>query len=142
MSLFAILYAADPPTPGGGIAIAFPGHVAHTVDHRVQVHAEAIEASASTRTKPNFDLELFGFEPVISIYFALDDERSTEARRQLAAAVSSFLRGTSGAAALMYLDVLVLTRIGQAQLCATAYTDMIPDEASGWTIVPSLPQPE
>src|SRR3954462_11833054 len=120
MSLFAVLYAVDPPTPEEGIAVAFPHHVAHVVGDRVHVQTDALEASASRRTKPNFDLELFGFEPAFSIYFAIDDEHSIEARQQLAAAIRNFLHSTSGAAAFMYLDVLVLKRIGQTALCATA----------------------
>jgi hypothetical protein len=88
------------------------------------------------------DLELFGFEPAISIYFAIDKERATEARQQLAAAIRSFLSSATGDVAVTYLDTLVVKRIGQTAVCAAAYSDMLPDGGAGWTTVPELVQPE
>jgi hypothetical protein len=142
MSLFAILYAANPPTPEGAIGAAFPGQVVQAGSSPSRVQTDALEAVASRRPRPNFDLELLGFEPAVSIYFAIDKDHSVEARQQLAAAVRNFLLGTKGDVTVMYLDTLVLKRLAETAVCATSYSDLIPDDGRHWLIVPELPQPE
>ncbi|MBC7976016.1 MAG: hypothetical protein H7138_13675 [Myxococcales bacterium] len=142
MSLYSVLYATNPSTPEAAIAAAFPEHVVQVASDRSMVQTNALRASARPRTRPNFDLELLGFEPAVSIYFAIDKDRSAEARQQLAAAIRAFLDGTSGDVALTYLDTLVLKRLGDTAICAASYADMLPNRAAGWTIVPELAQPE
>ena len=142
MSLFAILYAANPPTPEGAIVAAFPGQVVQTGSTLSRVQTEALDAVASRRPKPNFDLELLGFEPTVSIYFAIDKEHSVEARRQFAAAVRNFLLNAKGDVIVTYLDTLVLKRVEETAVCVTSYSDLIPDDGLHWSIVPELPQPE
>jgi len=142
MSLYSVLYATNPPAPEAAIAAAFPTHVVQVASDRSLVQTNAVNASARRRTKPNFDLELFGFEPAVSIYLVIDKDRSVEARQELAAAIRSFLDSTSGDVALTYLDTIVLNRVGATAVCAASYADMLPNGTAGWTIVAELPQPE
>lgn len=140
MSLFAILYATNPSTPEAALAAALPGHEVQTDRDRSRVETDVLDVSAMRQTRPNFDLELFGFEPAISIYFAIDKWRSTEARQQLAAAVRNFLSSTPGDVVVTYLDTIVLKRLGETAVCASAYADMLPHGGTGWTTVPELEQ--
>lgn len=142
MSLFAILYSTDPTTPDGALSAAFPEQATQSGSDLVRVQTDALDAMASRRPRPNFDLELFGFEPAVSIYFAIDKEHSMDARPQLAAAVRNFLLSTRGDVVVMYLDVLVLKRLAGTAVCATAYSDLVPDDGRDWAIVSELAQPE
>jgi hypothetical protein len=142
MSLFATLYTSAPSSLGDVAVVTFPGlHLAVEVD-RVRIQTNAMEASIAYRTAPNFDLELFGFNSSISIYFAIDKQHSVEARSQLARAVRGFLNSTSADVAVLHLDTLVLKRLGKDAVCAQAYVDMLPEGDIGWTVVPMLEQPE
>jgi hypothetical protein len=141
MSLFAILYAADPPTPEQAIAAAFPSQTVQVGPQLTRIQTGALEATAKLRVEPNFDLELFGFKPTVSIYFAIDKERSVGARQQLATAVRSFLSSVPGDAVVSYLDTIVLKRQGLTSICAIAYSDLLPNGGAGWTMVQELKQP-
>lgn len=141
MSLFAILYATEPETSEAAAAIAFPGHSRLLESNRVVVQTNAMRTSVGLRTKPNFDSELFGFEPKVSLYFAIDDLRAMEARDELAVAIRQFLGATSGDVVVTYLDVLVLKRLGDHAVCAISYADLIPADAD-WEMVPALEQPD
>lgn len=141
MSLFAILYAAGPPLPEQAIAAAFPNQAVQSGSQFSRIQTDALEATARLREEPNFDLELFGFKPTVFIYFAIDKERSADARQQLATAVRSFLSTVSGDATVSYLDTIVLKRQGLNAVCAIAYSDLLPNGGAGWTMVPELKQP-
>jgi len=60
----------------------------------------------------------------------------------LAAAVRNLLLSTSGDVAVMYLDTLVLKRLAGTAVCATAYSDLVPDDGRDWAFVSELAQPE
>ena len=141
MSLFAVLYATNPSTPEEAIAAAFPQHDVHGKTDMRHVQTDSLDASARLQTKPNFDLELLGFDSTISIYFVLDKLRSTDARQQLAAAVRNFLSRTRGDTVVTYMDTIVLKRHSTIARCAAAYTDLLPADGAGWTVVPELEQP-
>lgn len=72
MSLFAALYTSTSSPLRDVAAVAFPGFPSTVEIDRIRIQTNAMEASVAYRTVPNFDLELFGFNSSMSIYFAIE----------------------------------------------------------------------
>lgn len=90
MSLSATLYANSPSAPEAALVKAFPGHDVNAAADRFRVTTEVLDVTARSQTKPNFDVELFGFESAMVIHFVIDKWHAPEARGELSAAVRNF----------------------------------------------------
>lgn len=124
MSIFATLYAAEPPDPEEALRMAFP-RSAITEGAPLRVTTPGVDASSWVPPQPNFHEELIGFAPAVLVYFALDKSDTAAARQDLSAAVRSFLGASRGDVVLCYLDVPILKRDAGGAYYKSSYGDFV-----------------
>lgn len=131
MSLFALLYTADPLSPEQVIGILVPGATG------AKYGSPALDATARKVDDP-FVSEDLGLAAHTRVYFALDQDTLDEGHAKLAAAVRRFADATTGDLVFLYNDIAVLRRrSGQGE-----YRRASPDFAfPGWTAVDHIQLP-
>jgi hypothetical protein len=135
VSVFALVYSDTPTSPRAALAVAFPDQ---------QIPAEApfrlvvpgLQVTSVTPGKPNFLAGDLGFDPAVSMYFALDKTALAAARSRLAAATRSFVRGTAGRLVVRYGDITVAARRPAGARVRRGYEDLV--EPQGWQVVPAV----
>ena len=97
--------------------------------------ARLVSAStdATAQPPPNFLSESLGFEPAVSMHFALDKTALAAARSRLAEATRSFLRGTAGSVVVLYGDVPSWLGAPGGAWVRRGYEDLV--ELEGWQVV-------
>jgi hypothetical protein len=138
MSIFATLYATEPATPREALRMAFPG--SDIVDGTPpRVTTPGVDASSWVPSPPSFHEELIGFAPAVLVYFVLDKFDTVTARRDLSAAVRSFLRSSRGDVVLCYLDDPILKRDAGGSWYKSSYDDFV--DGQEWVEVPRVEIP-
>ena len=124
MSIFATLYATEPASPRDALRMAFPGATV-IEDTPPRVTTTGVDASSWVPPQPNFHEELIGFTPAVVVYFVLDKSDTATARRDLSAAVRSFLRSSRGDVVLCYLDDPILKRDASGACYQSAHGEFV-----------------
>jgi hypothetical protein len=121
MSIFAALYSAEQSLSAESIAA-------------LRTHAsDLLSISVVPMPKPHFITDDYGVEPHVLVHFALNKEHSSQSRTALALAIREFLAASDRDALVMYIDVPVIRRAGDARQVAPGYEQFVP-EVAGWLV--------
>ena len=127
MSTAIILYAKAADAEGARARLA-----------DTTIATELADVSASLVRKPNFLAELYGFDPTVKLYFALNKTMLPEARAAIADVVRSFLESSDDDMVAVYVDFPIVKRVGELRLCNERFREFVPPDQP-WTFVAEIP---
>jgi hypothetical protein len=121
MSITAALYSAE--QSGESIA-ALRSHA-----------SDLLSISVVPMRKPHFITDDYGLEAHVLVHFAVNKEHLTQSRIALALAIREFFSASEREVLVLYLDVPVIRRAGDARQVAPGYEQFVP-EVVGWLVSP------
>nr|HEX4312667.1 hypothetical protein [Kofleriaceae bacterium] len=106
---------------------------------QTSIQAALATVSASLLRRPNFHATLYGFNPNVRLYFALDKDLLKDAQVAVAAIIRRCLESSDDNMVAVFIDTIIVKRVDEIRECNVHYREFVPPDQA-WSFVSEIPE--